>query len=88
MSNKHDLITTIMLHATILQNKGVIDQLKSGLSSLGILNAIIEHPHLLESYFVAGKNDPLTAGMYVCVVIYVIVITQARVLCLIYTHNA
>lgn len=64
MNNKHNLIKTIILHTTVLKNKAVIDQLKSGLSSLGVLDAIIKHPHLLESYFVAGKKVPLTAGMY------------------------
>lgn len=62
LSSKPSLIKTIILHATVLRNKGVLDQLKSGLSSLGVLDAIVKHPKLLESYFIAGKNSPLTAG--------------------------
>ena len=62
MENKWTLIRTIMLHATLLKNKGVLDQLKSGLSCLGVLDAITTNPSVFESFFVGGKNAPLTAG--------------------------
>ena len=65
VNNKQSLIKTMMLHATVLRNKGVIDQLKNGLSCLGVLDAIVKYPHLLEPYFVAGKTAPLTTGTYV-----------------------
>ena len=65
MNDKHTLIRSIILHATIVKNKAVIDQLKSGLECLGILDAINKHPHLLESFFVADKSVPLTAGTYI-----------------------
>ena len=65
VNNKQSLIKTMMLHATVFRNIGVIDQLKSGLSCLGVLDAIVKHPHLLAPYFIAGKTAPLTAGMYV-----------------------
>ena len=55
MSNKNMLIRTIMLHSTILRNKGVLDQLKSGLSSLGVLEAVTKNPSVFKSFFVAGK---------------------------------
>ena len=48
MNNKQNLTKTMMLHATVLRNKGVIDQLKTGLSCLGVLDAIVKYPHLLE----------------------------------------
>ena len=67
MANKNLLMRTIMLHSTLLKNKAVLDQLKSGLSSLGVLNAVMKNPNAFESYFVTGKNSPLTAGTY-CVI--------------------
>ena len=62
LDNKQRLIKALMLHATILRSKAVIDQLRNGLSCLGVLDAIVKYPHQFENYFVAGKTAPLTAG--------------------------
>ena len=63
ISSKHILIRTIILYATVLKNKAVLDQLKSGLSCLGVLGAITKNPKVFESFFVKGKTT-LTAGTY------------------------
>ena len=76
MDNKDGLIRSIMLHATVLKNKAVLDQLKSGLASLGILNAIKENSSSFESFFVGGKNTPLTAGT--CIATYCIAVNIAN----------
>jgi len=62
INNKQRLIKALLLHATILRSKAVIDQLINGLSCLGVLDAILMYPHQFENYFVAGKTAPLTAG--------------------------
>lgn len=62
MGGKSELLRTLMLHHTLLRNKAVLDQLKSGLSALGVLDAMSKYPTILEPYFVAGKQTPLTAG--------------------------
>lgn len=51
-----------MLHHCLLRSKAGLDQLRSGLSTLGVLDVMCKHPTALEPYFVAGKQPPLTAG--------------------------
>ena len=63
MTGKEELVNTLMLHHTLLRNKAELDQLKSGLSCLGVLNAMCQNPAVMEPFFVAGKRQKLNAGM-------------------------
>lgn len=51
-----------MLHYTLYRNKVVLDQLKSGLCVMGVADAMATHPELMETFFVAGKQAPLSGG--------------------------
>ena len=62
MEGKPELLRTLMLHHCLLRSKAILDQLKLGLSALGVLDALSKYPTILEPYFVAGKQPPLTAG--------------------------
>ena len=53
---------TLKLHYTLYRNKAVLDQLKSGLDTLGVLNAMMKYPQILEPFFVSGLQAPFTAG--------------------------
>lgn len=62
LSCKQELMNTLMLHYTLYQNKAVLDQLKSGLCIMGVADAMITYPDLLQAFFVAGKEVPITGG--------------------------
>ena len=62
MEGREELVRTLMLHHVLLRHKAVLDQLKSGLATLGILDAMQKHPEAFESYFRADKHQILTAG--------------------------
>ena len=63
MEGKTELVQIICLHHVLLRNKAVLDQLKEGLSVLGVEDALKRYPSILEPFFVGGKQEPLTAGM-------------------------
>ncbi len=63
MARKQELVHILMLHYTLLRNKAVLDQLKAGLSTLGVLDAMAKYPTLLEAFFISGQQPPLTAGI-------------------------
>ena len=69
-----------MLHYTLYRNKAVLDQLKSGLATLGVLNAMTKYPQVLEPFFVAGLQPSLTAGKFMqhCVAYNIIHISIAN----------
>ena len=62
MDGKIELMNVLMFHYTLYRNKAVLDQLKSGLVTLGVLGAMTQYPHILEPFFVSGMQAPLTAG--------------------------
>ena len=62
MEGKPELLRALLIHHTLLRSKAELDQLKSGLTAIGVSEAISQHPTILEPYFVAGKQPPLTAG--------------------------
>ena len=64
LAGKADLTGTLIYHYTLYRNKPVMDQLKDGLSALGVLDAMMSYPDVIEPYFVHGKQTPLTAGIY------------------------
>ena len=53
---------TIKIHYCLLRCKAELDQLKSGLSILGVGGALSLHASLLAPIFVTEKTAPLTAG--------------------------
>ena len=52
LDDREDLTKTLMLHHVILCRKAVLDQLMTGLSYLGVLEAIQRHPVVFEPYSV------------------------------------
>ena len=56
MIGKPDLINTLMFHYTLYHNKAVLDQLKSGLCLLGVLDAMIRWPNILRELSLWGKT--------------------------------
>ena len=62
MSDKVQLMRTLMLYYTVLRSRSVLDQLAEGLSVLGVLDAVRCYPKLMEPLFIGGKQKPLTAG--------------------------
>ena len=63
LRRRSELVRTIMLHAVLLRNKLELDQLKTGLSTLGVLEAMSKNQNIMEPYFVSGKRPKLTAGI-------------------------
>ncbi len=61
MSDRVQLMRTLMLHYTVLRLRSVLDQLAEGLSTLGVLEAMSSYPKLMEPLFIKGKLKPLTA---------------------------
>ena len=59
-----ELVSTLTCHYTLYKNKAVLDQLKSGLNILGVYDAMHSHSDIIESFFVCGKQPPLTGGRY------------------------
>lgn len=62
LDHKKELATTLMLHYTLYRNKAALDQLKSGLSVLGVADAMSEYSELLKPFFTGVEQTPLTAG--------------------------
>ncbi len=65
--DKPTIVKAVALHYLILKSKAEIDQLKKGLATLGVLNAIELHPLLFEPLFIASQQTALTPGVCVCV---------------------
>ena len=62
MAGKTELMNILMFHYTLYRTKAVLDQLKTGLAVLGVLDAMSKYSNILEPFFVCGKAAPLTAG--------------------------
>ena len=60
MGGKSELLRTVMLYHTLLRTKAELDQLKLGLTALGVLDAMSRYSTILEPYFVVGKQMALT----------------------------
>ncbi|XP_062519771.1 uncharacterized protein LOC134194818 isoform X2 [Corticium candelabrum] len=60
LENKTEVAKTLVIH-TLYRSKAVLDQLKSGLATLGLLDAMSKHPQILEPLFVFGNRVALTA---------------------------
>ena len=64
LAEKDSLIKTIKIHFTILKCKAELDQLKSGLSIMGVGEALCSHSDLLSPLFISTKATSLTHGIY------------------------
>ena len=62
LSDRPQLMRTLMLYFAVLRSKSVLDQLADRLSVLGVLEAMRVYPQLMEPLFVLGNQKPLTAG--------------------------
>lgn len=50
--NKLDVLQSLMLHDILVKRKSILDQLRKGLSTLGVLAEIEYNPSLFEQFFV------------------------------------
>ena len=62
VDDKTVIIEIVSLHHVLLCSKAELDQFLTGLSALGVLNAVRANPHLFEPYFCIGHSIPLVAG--------------------------
>lgn len=65
VSSVHDKLTlerTLKMHFGLLRCKAELDQLKSGLSVLGVGEAMRSYPNVMAGLFVSSKTEPLTTG--------------------------
>ena len=70
ISERDELVDTILRHYALYRSKPALDQLAAGLNAFGVADAIRQYPDLLEEFFIAGKLAPLTAGNALCMHIY------------------
>ena len=61
ITGKFELMNTLKFHYTLYRNMAVLDQLKSGLCVLGVLDAMMKYSSILKPFFVCGKQPLLTA---------------------------
>ena len=62
-NDKVNIVQTVTLHKVILSTLGELTQFKEGLSTLGVLDALNEHPDLLLPYYCCSYDDKLTPGL-------------------------
>lgn len=60
VENKHELCDTLKKHFTLFKSKAVLDQLKSGLAELDVLEVITKYPDVLKPF---STRSSLTSGM-------------------------
>ena len=63
LTSKHEVFKSLKMHHCLLKAMGELDQLKSGLATLGVSNAMATYPKLMIPLFVAAEAEPLTAGI-------------------------
>ena len=61
MKDKNDLIHSVCLQHAIFKTKTELDQLKDGLSTLGVNSVMCMYQTLLKPFF-TNSSVPLTAG--------------------------
>ena len=71
LSDKNQIITTVVLHFVILSSLGEISQFRDGLLKIeGMQEMLGKYPDLLESFY-CNKEVPLTSGLHLpmCIII-------------------
>ena len=80
LANKNEIIRAIFLQQTVYSCLAELDQMKSGLNILGVIDEISESPDMLLDYFTAVNRIKLTAGQHftytnvltnLCMLIYI-----------------
>jgi hypothetical protein len=66
-SEKEGLAKTVKVHFCLLWCKAELDQLKCCLSTLGVGEAMHEHPEILAPFFIYSRATQLTADVYIYV---------------------
>ena len=62
LADRPALVKAISLHHIILKRKAELDQLRDGLGTLGVADALKSHPSLFEPIFIASGQTELTPG--------------------------
>ena len=57
MENKTDIVQSILMHFVLSKKKVLLDQLREGLRTLGVLEEAIKYPLLFEKLFVRTESD-------------------------------
>ena len=65
LEDKPNIVQTVTLHKVVLSSMAELSQFRQGLSTLGVLSALKEYPHLLNSYYSVEHRDELTSGIRV-----------------------
>ncbi|KAJ7377170.1 hypothetical protein OS493_030369 [Desmophyllum pertusum] len=56
-ANRTDIVQSIFMHFVLSKKKVLLDQLREGLETLGVLHQAIKHPLLFEELFVRTESD-------------------------------
>lgn len=62
LNDRVNIVQTVTLHKVVLSTLGELTQFKEGLSTLGVLDALKEHPDLLLPYYCCSYDEKLTPG--------------------------
>ena len=62
LADKMAVVKALTLHHVILRSKAELDQLRDGLSTLGVESALVSNPTLFEPLFTAFEDAELTSG--------------------------
>ena len=57
ISNKLEVMQSLILHATVLKHKAALDQFRKGLATLGLLSEVEKNPIKFEKFFVHSEED-------------------------------
>ena len=63
LDDRVNIVQTVTLHKVLLSTLGELTQFKDGLSVMGVLDALKEHPDLLQPYYCCDFEDKLTSGI-------------------------
>ena len=68
VTEKMQIIRAVSTHYVLLRCKAELDQLKAGLSALGLLDELCANPSIFKPLFTSDANATLTAGKGVIMV--------------------
>ena len=66
ITEKAQIVRAICTHYVLLRCKAELDQLKTGLSTLGLLDELCSNPSLFKPLFTTDAKANLTAGIRGC----------------------
>ena len=62
LSDKVNIIQAVALHKVILSSLAELTQFREGLSVLGVVKVLQDHPDKLRPYYCLNSNKELTSG--------------------------